>query len=616
MWLREIAAWNRRVPLLVLLGLSPLALLACVGEKRAAPPPAPSPAPTPPVAEALIDLATLQELRRLSLGDTAVIGPFEVTIREAAVRQNQVEVSLHLQPLTPAELEQRKQFNPFFLSVGGDRSTWVSLVIWRAGSGTFALVGPEGALCGADIQSDGQQPLRLQCRFRVPADAAPAYLLLSARKVGVTLLAPIVPLESLEHRAVIPLTPLPPALAGKVPDLPVPLGQPVRTPDGVEITVLDSTVTSEPLPVGNETGSVTLYGAPEGYKWRVVRLRLQCGRPDRCAISLGAFRVQRSDGSSSPPTLLGPPPYLYLDFDELIFSWQGQETLEFAFSAPASWPREMKDLPFPLGQPVRIVEGVEITLLDSRTTSESLPVVGEAGVVPVGAEGWEWHIVRLQLRCGRPDPCTILIPSFRARRSDGSFSPEAFSSYSSVLLGPPPYRQVESLLSWQGQETLELAFPVSTPGRLYDMLVWNRKLPDLSLPPGQPVQIPEGMEITLLDSRTTSESLPVVDETGSVQRVEPPKGEGWLPEWYIARLRLRCSRPDPCTVLLGSFRVKESDGSLSPPAFLGPPPYRDVPFLSWQGQETIELVFTLTGRVERLLWHDEPLNTYFSLSGP
>jgi hypothetical protein len=62
-WLREIAALSRRVPLLVLLGLSPLALLACVGEKRAAPPPAPSPAPTPPVAEALIDLATLQELR-------------------------------------------------------------------------------------------------------------------------------------------------------------------------------------------------------------------------------------------------------------------------------------------------------------------------------------------------------------------------------------------------------------------------------------------------------------------------------------------------------------------------------------------------------------------------
>jgi hypothetical protein len=73
----------------------------------------------------------------------------------------------------------------------------------------------------------------------------------------------IIPFESLEHRAVIPLTPLPPALAGKVPDLPVPLGQPVRTPDGVEITVLDSTATSEPLPVGNETGSVTLLWSPE-----------------------------------------------------------------------------------------------------------------------------------------------------------------------------------------------------------------------------------------------------------------------------------------------------------------------------------------------------------------
>jgi hypothetical protein len=529
-----------------------------------------------------------------------------------------VEVSLDLQPLTPAELERRKYFNPFFLSVGGDSGTRVSLVIWRAGSGTFALVEPEGALCGADIQSDEQRPLRLQCRFRVPADAAPTYLLLSARKVGVTLLAPIVPLESLEHRAVIPLTPLPPALAGKVPELPVPLGQPVRIPDGVEITALDSTVTSEPLPVSYRTGSVTLYGAGEREEWRVVRLRLRCGRPDRCVISLGAFRVQRSDGSSSPPTLLGPPPYLYLDFDELIFSWQGQETLEFAFSVPSHW--EKKDLPFPLGQPVRIVEGVEITLLDSRTTPVPLPVAGETGVL-FGASEELWHIARLQLRCSRPDPCTILIPSFRARRSDGSFSPEAFSSYSSVLLGPPPYRQVESLLSWQGQETLELAFSVSTPGRLYDLLLWNRNLllwkpPAPPLPPGQPVQIPEGVEITLLDSRTTFESLPVVDKTGSVRRVEPPKGEGWLPEWYIARLRLRCSRPDPCTVLLGSFRVKESDGSLSPPAFLGPPPYRDVPFLSWQGQETIELVFTLTGQVEQLLWHDEPLNTYFSLSGP
>jgi hypothetical protein len=331
-WLREVAALSRRVPLLVLLGLSPLALLACVGEKRAAPPPAPSPAPTPPVAEALIDLGTLQELRRLSLGDTAVIGPFEVTIREAAVRQNRVEVSLHLQPLTPAELEQRKQFNPFFLSVGGDRGTWVSLVIWRAGSGTFAVVGPEGALCGADIQSDGQQPLRLQCRFRVPADAAPAYLLLSAGKAAVTFFFPFIPFESLEHRAVIPLTPLPPALVGKAPDLPAPLGQPVRTPDGVEITVLDSTATSEPLPVGNEAGSITLLGAGEGQEWRVVRLRLRCGRPDRCALSLAAFRVRRSDGSSSPPALLGPPPYRPLSPDELILSWQGQETLEFAFS--------------------------------------------------------------------------------------------------------------------------------------------------------------------------------------------------------------------------------------------------------------------------------------------
>jgi hypothetical protein len=613
-WLREIAALSRRVPLLVLLGLSPLALLACVGEKRAAPPPAPSPAPTPPVAEAFIHLATLQELRRLSLGDTAVIGPFEVTIREAAVRQNQVEVSLDLQPLTPEELERRKYFNPFFLSVGGDSGTRVSLVIWRAGSGTFAVVESEGALCGAGIQSDGQQPLRLQCRFRVPADAAPAYLLLSAEKAVVTFFFPFMPFESLEHRAVIPLTPLPPALAGKVPELPVPLGQPVQTPDGVEVTVLDSTVTSEPLPVGDEPGSVTLYGAGEREEWRVVRLRLRCGRPDRCAISLGAFRVRRSDGSSSPPDLLGPPPYRFLRPDELIFSWQGQETLEFAFSVPSYW--EKKDLPFPLGQPVRIVEGVEITLLDSRTTPVPLPVAGETGVL-FGASEELWRIVRLQLRCSRPDPCTILIPSFRARRSDGSFSPEAFSSYSSVLLGPPPYRRVESLLSWQGQETLELAFSVSTPGRLYDMLVWNRKLPDLPLPPGQPVQIPEGVEITLLDSRTTSESLPVVDKTGSVRRVEPPKGEGWLPEWhYIARLRLRCSRPDPCTVLLGSFWVQRSDGSLSPPAFLGPPPYRDVPFLSWQGQETIELVFTLTGQVEQLLWHDEPLNTYFSLSGP
>jgi hypothetical protein len=152
-------------------------------------------------------------------------------------------------------------------------------------------------------------------------------------------------------------------------------------------------------------------------------------------------------------------------------SWQGQETLEFALSVPAYW--EKKDLPFPLGQPVQILEGVEITLLDSRTTSESLPVVGEAGVVPVGAEGWEWHIVRLQLRCSRPDPCTILIPSFRARRSDGSFSPGAFSVSSPVFLGPPPYRRVESLLSWQGQETLEFAFPVSTPGRLYNVLIWQ-----------------------------------------------------------------------------------------------------------------------------------------------
>jgi hypothetical protein len=40
------------------------------------------PAPTPTVTEAPIDLATLQELGRLSLGDTAIIGPFEVTIQK------------------------------------------------------------------------------------------------------------------------------------------------------------------------------------------------------------------------------------------------------------------------------------------------------------------------------------------------------------------------------------------------------------------------------------------------------------------------------------------------------------------------------------------------------
>jgi hypothetical protein len=286
---------------------------------------------------------------------------------------------------------------------------------------------------------------------------------------------PIIPLplssKSLEHRAVIPLTPLPPAFVGKVPELPVPLGQPVQTPDGVEITVLDSTATSEPLPVGDETGSVTLYRASQG-EWRVVRLRLRCSRPDRCVISLEAFRVRRSDGSSSPPQFLGPPPYRSLRPDELILSWQGQETLEFAFSVPSYW--EKKDLPFPLGQPVRIVEGVEITLLDSRTTSESLPVVVDIDVVPLGAEGWEWHIVRLQLQCSRPDPCTISIPSFRARRSDGSFSPAAFYVPSSVFLGPPPYRWVRSpLLSWQGQETLEFAFSVSTPGQLYNVLIWQ-----------------------------------------------------------------------------------------------------------------------------------------------
>ena len=352
-WLREVAALSRRVPLLVLLGLSPLALLACVGEKRAAPPPAPSPTPTPTVTEAPIDLATLQELGRLSLGDTAIIGPFEVTIREAAVRQNQVEVSLDLQPLTPAELERRKYFNPFFLSVGRDSGTRVSLVIWRAGSGKFALVKPEGEPCGTEIQSDEQPPLRLQCRFRVPADAAPAYLLLSASTESTFMALLIIPLplssESLEPRAVIPLTPLPPAFVGKVPELPVPLGQPVQTPDGVEVTVLDSTVTSEPLPVGNETGSVTLYGAPEGYEWRVVRLRLRCGRPDRCALSLGAFRVRRSDGSSSSPALLGPPPYRPLSPDELILSWQGQETLEFAF--PVSTPERLYNVLIWQGRP-------------------------------------------------------------------------------------------------------------------------------------------------------------------------------------------------------------------------------------------------------------------------
>jgi hypothetical protein len=154
---------------------------------------------------------------------------------------------------------------------------------------------------------------------------------------------------------------------------------------------------------------------------------------------------------------LGPPPYRSLSSDELILSWQGQETLEFAFSAP-SWPREMKDLPFPLGQPVRIVEGVEITLLDSRTTSESLPVVGETGVVPVGAEGWEWHIVRLQLRCSRPDPCTISIPSFRARRSDGSFSPGAFSVSSGVL------RLLIGVLGTAALPTGEVPFELAGPG--------------------------------------------------------------------------------------------------------------------------------------------------------
>ena len=31
----------------------------------------------------------------------------------------------------------------------------------------------------------------------------------------------------------------------------------------------------------------------------------------------------------------------------------------------------------------------------------------------------------------------------------------------------------ELILSWQGQETLEFAFPVSTPERLYNVLIWQ-----------------------------------------------------------------------------------------------------------------------------------------------
>lgn len=291
--------WKRLALMVGLLG-------ACAPE----PPPLPEePAepPTPPPMR--LSILEIQDVYRMSAGQTAILGSYRVTVREVRIQGGQVEVAFEARRGGAEEIERQKAINPLFLSASGEAGFGLLLLTVESsapGPPTLRVVHPSDSEPGPCGAGGGEPPgwaAAGTCRFEIPPDTAPAYLLLRQFRTGAGLLVPI-PIGGVGSEALIPLTPLPPALAGRVRDFPLPPGRPLPL-DGLEVTLLNAQVIRQPLPVVDEsTGSIRAESAPHGWAWMVVRLRARCMRPSGCEAGVSL----ESPDASTVPMLVGPAP--------------------------------------------------------------------------------------------------------------------------------------------------------------------------------------------------------------------------------------------------------------------------------------------------------------------
>ncbi|MCS6965137.1 MAG: hypothetical protein NZM16_14005, partial [Thermoflexus sp.] len=229
-------------------------------------------------------------------------------VREVRIQGGRVEVDLEARRGTLEEIEGQKGFNPLFLSASREAGfgLWLLAVEGPApGPPTLRVIHPSGpGPCGASGDEPPGWEAAGTCRFELPPDVAPAYLLLRQFRMGGSLLVPI-PIGGVGGEALIPLAPLPPALAGRVRDFPLPPGRPLPL-DGLEVTLLDARVVREALPVVDEsTGSIIAQGPwAEGWVWVVVRLQARCMRPSGCEAGVSL----ESPDASTVPMLVGPAP--------------------------------------------------------------------------------------------------------------------------------------------------------------------------------------------------------------------------------------------------------------------------------------------------------------------
>ncbi len=285
-------------------------LSGCVRTSYA--PPAPSEPPEPPtpipVRWSLTEVQAVPG--RLTMGETGILGSYFVTVREVNDRGRSVEVTLTMRRGSAEEIERQKAFNPLFLSASGEAGIGVGLLAVEDSSPerlSFRVLFPSesSTLCHAGGGEPPGWEASGRCRFEVPPGAVPAYLIFTQWRQGASLFIPF-PMGDVGDQVLMPLPALPPVLTGRVPDLPIPPGAPLRTPGGLEVIVLDARITRQGLPVVDEaTGSVGGLGAGEGSEWVVVRLQARCMRKVGCEAS---FFLSDPGSGSSPPRLIGPVP--------------------------------------------------------------------------------------------------------------------------------------------------------------------------------------------------------------------------------------------------------------------------------------------------------------------
>ncbi|MDW8184643.1 MAG: hypothetical protein RMM07_05255 [Anaerolineae bacterium] len=293
---------GRRICVALIVGM----LGACALEPSPPPEAEPIEPPTPPPAR--LSIAEIQDVPRMSAGQTAILGSYQVTVRGVRIQGGRVEVDLEAQRGTLEEIERQKGFNPLFLSASQEAGFGLLLLAVEGsapGPPTLWVVHPSNSEPGPCGAGGGEPPgwaAAGACRFELPPDVAPAYLLLRQFRMGGSLLVPI-PIGGVGGEALIPLAPLPPALAGRVRDFPLPPGRPLPL-DGLEVTLLDARVVREALPVVDEsTGSIIAQGPwAEGWVWVVVRLQARCMRPSGCEAGVSL----ESPDARTVPMLVGP----------------------------------------------------------------------------------------------------------------------------------------------------------------------------------------------------------------------------------------------------------------------------------------------------------------------